>query len=78
MSHSHVQVLGFHVYPLLQVIIPTKSSLQSHLQVSLFQICLLLHTDEFNRHTHLQLLCYNTLRVSLSLIKKSKLSYLLS
>ena len=50
--------------------IQSQKSLQSHLQVALFQICLLLHTDEFNRHTHLQLSCHNTLRVSLSLIKK--------
>ena len=70
MSDSHVQVLGFHVHPFSQLIIPAKSSLQSHLQVSLFQICLLLHTDEFNRHTHLQLSCHNTLRVSFNLIKK--------
>ena len=60
MSHSHAQVLGFHIYPLLQVLIPAKSSLQSQLQVLLFQICLLLHADEFNRHTHLQLSCHNT------------------
>ena len=47
------------------------SSLQSHLQVSTFQICLLLHTDEFNLHTHLQFSCHN--------IKKNyKLAYLLS
>ena len=70
MSHLHSQVLGFHVYPLIQFIIPAKSSLHSHLQVSLFQICLLLHTDEFNRHTHLQLSCHNTLRVSFNIIKK--------
>ena len=79
MSHSHAQVLGFHIYPLLQVIIPAKSSLQSQLQVSLFQICLLFHTDEFNWHTHLQLSCHNTLRVSLSEKSKNcRLSYLLS
>ena len=70
MSHSHAQVLGFHMYPLVQFIILGKSSLQSHLQVSLFQICLLLHTDEFYRHTHLQLSCHNTLRVSFNLVKK--------
>ena len=70
MSHSHAQVLGFHMYPLVQFIIPAKSSLQSHLQVSLFQIYFLWHTDEFNRHTHLQLSCHNTLRVSFNLIKK--------
>ena len=55
MSHLHSQVLAFHVYPLAQFIIPAKSSLQSHLQVSSFQICLLLHTDEFNLQTHLTL-----------------------
>ena len=70
MSHSHAQLLGFHMYSLVQFIIPAKSSLQSQLQVSLFQICLLLHTDEFNRHTHLQLACHNTLRVSFNPIKK--------
>ena len=36
----------------------------------IFQICLLLHTDEFNLHTHLQLSCHNTLQVSFNLIKK--------
>ena len=33
MSHSHAQVLEFHIYPLVQFIIPAKSSLKSHLQV---------------------------------------------
>ena len=69
-SHSHLQVLGFHVYPLVQFIIPAKSSLKSHLQVSPFQICLLLHIHEFNLHMHLQLSCHNTLRVSFNLIRK--------
>ena len=58
------------MYPLAQLILPAKSSLQSHLQVSSFQICLLLHTDELNLHTHFQLSCHNTLPFSFNLIKK--------
>ena len=77
MSHLHAQVLGFHIYPLLQVIIPAKSSLQSQLQVSLFQICLLLDTDEFNRHTHLQLSCHNNYEFHLT-SSNCKVSYLRS
>ena len=40
LSHLHSQVLGFYMYPLAQFIISAKSSLQSHLQVSSFQVCL--------------------------------------
>ena len=52
LSHSHEQVLGFQIYPLSHTNLLIKSSLHSHLHLSLFHACLLLQRAEVNLHIH--------------------------
>ena len=51
--HSHPQILGFQINPLLHIPLSTNS-LHSHPHLSLFQRCLLLQTLASNLHLHLQ------------------------
>ena len=64
LSHSQVQLLGSQIYPLSHTIL-TKSSLHSHLHLSLFHICLLLQIAEVNLHMYLQVSCHIICLVSL-------------
>ena len=52
LSHSHSQLLGFQINPLLHMLLSTNS-LHSHLHLSSFQRCLLLQTLASNLHLHL-------------------------
>ena len=65
LSHSQLQSEGFQLTPLSQTILSTKSSLHSHLHLSLFHIYLVLQTAALNLHTHLQVLCHIICLVSL-------------
>ena len=70
LTHSQSQILGFQIYPLSHTPLSIKSSLHSHLHLSLFQICLLLQKAEVNLHTHLQVSCHIMFRVSFTLYIK--------
>ena len=53
----HVQVLGFHIYPLSHTNLSIKSSLHAHLHLFSFHSCLLVKR-------HLQLSCHVIFHVS--------------
>ena len=61
------KVLGFQIYPLSHTNLLIKSSLHSHLHLSLFHICLLLQIAEVNLHIYLQVSCHTICLVPLIL-----------
>ena len=66
LSHSHSRLLGFQTTP-LSLIPLSINSLHSHLNISLFQRCLLLQTPASNLHFHLHFSCHFMCLVSLVL-----------
>ena len=58
LSHSHSQLLGFQIDPLLHTHL-SINYLYSHLHLLLFQRCLLLQTLPSNLHLHLQVSCHS-------------------
>ena len=58
LSHSQLQLLGFQINPLSHISL-SSNSLHSHLHLSLFHLCLLLQTPEFNLHLHLKVSCHS-------------------
>ena len=66
LSHSHLQLLGLQIYPLLHIPL-SINSLHSHWHLSLFQRCLLLQTLASNLNLHLYVSCYFICLVSLVL-----------
>ena len=66
LSNSHSQLLGFQINPLSHFPL-SIDSLHSHLDLSLFQCCLLLQTLASNLNLHLQVSCHSMRLVSLVL-----------
>ena len=64
LSHSHLQLLGFQIYPLLHIPL-SINSLHSQWHLLLFQRCLLLQTLASNLHLHLHVSCHFIYLVSL-------------
>ena len=54
LSHSHSQLLGFQINPLLHTSL-SINSLHSHLHFSSFHCCFLLQIIPFNLHMHMHL-----------------------
>ena len=63
LSHSNSNILGFQINPLSHLPL-SINSLHSHLDLSLFQRCLLLETLASNLHLHLQVSCHFISRFS--------------
>ena len=75
LSHSHLQLLGFQIYPLSHIPL-SINSLHSHQHLSLFRRCLLLQTLASNLHLHLHVSCHFIRLVSLVLeIKLNTLTF---
>ena len=64
LSHSHSQLLGFQINPLLHTPL-SINSLHSHLHLSSFHRCLLLQIILSNLHIHLHDSCHFICLVSL-------------
>ena len=78
LSYSQVQLLGFQIYPLSHKILSIKSSLHSHLHLSLFHIYLLLNTAEVHLHIHLHVSYHIICVVSLILdIRLNMLTFMI-
>ena len=66
LSHSHLQLLGFKIYPLLHIPL-SINYLHLHQHLLSFQRCLLLQTFASDLHLHLHILCHFICIVSLVL-----------
>ena len=66
LSHSHSQLLGFQINPLLHTPL-SINYLHSQLHLSSFQRCLLLQTLLSSLHLHLHISCHSMCLVSLVL-----------
>ena len=66
LSHLHLQILGFRINPLSHLHL-SINFLQSHLHLSLFQLCLLLKTLASNLNLQVQFSCQDSCLVSLIL-----------
>ena len=75
LSHSHSQLLGFQINPLLHTFL-SINSLHSHLHFSSFHCCFLLQIIPFNLHMHLHVSYHFIYLVSLvSCIKLNTVAF---